>query len=83
MSKYTKSGFSKPFGCCSRWKVCDLGRNPELCVYKDKDVETMENCVAFQRNILPGTALIKEQVVFEREERVFIKNAVEEQLTLF
>lgn len=50
MSQFTKSGLSKPFGCCGFWAKCDLGKNEDLCHYKEIDPETMLNCRAFQRN---------------------------------
>jgi hypothetical protein len=47
---FTKLGFSKPFACCSFWEICDMGKKPELCVYREKDEETMLNCGVYQKN---------------------------------
>jgi hypothetical protein len=66
MSQYTKSGFSKPFGCCGRFKGCDLGKNAEGCFYRESDPETMLNCKAFQRNQKKEEALEKAFDLFEQ-----------------
>jgi len=91
MSMYTKSGFSRSFGCCSHWKVCDFGK--ETCVYQEKDPETMNGCNAWNRNNIPGR-LHPESIVLpnesdfplvaplEREESIK-QSVAKEQLTLF
>lgn len=48
MSLYTKSGFSRNFGCCGHWKSCAMGKG--TCIYEDKDPETMKGCSAWRRN---------------------------------
>lgn len=93
MSLYTKSGFSRSFGCCSHWKICDNGK--KTCVYQEKDPETMNGCSAWGRNNLPG-ANTSNPIVYddeqwdlspetlEREEIQLINpNVAKEQLTLF
>ena len=47
MSRFTKSGFSRDFGCCSHWKKCEMGK--KTCVYQEMDPETMESCAAWRR----------------------------------
>ncbi|MFS0783434.1 hypothetical protein [Bacillus sp. 1P06AnD] len=50
MSQYTKSGFSRPFGCCGHWEQCQLGKLASQCFYVSIDPVTMTNCVAYQLN---------------------------------
>lgn len=85
MSKLTKSGFSKPFGCCGRWKVCEMGKKPEQCHFKIRDPETMENCMTYRRAITVSAApIVSVEIPLVKEEiPALVKTAVEEQLTLF
>lgn len=85
MSKYTKSGFSKPFGCCSQWKICEMGKKPEQCPFKTRDPETMESCQTYRRHIdIPRSEVIEVEIpVSKKEIPALMKPAVEEQLTLF
>jgi hypothetical protein len=64
-SLYTKSGFSKSFGCCSYWDVCNKGEN---CVYEQKDPETMEGCSIHQRFVRTTSKVTSAQVVTEIQE---------------
>lgn len=91
MSMYTKSGFSRSFGCCSHWKVCELGKN--TCVYQEKDPETMNGCNAWRRNNLPASihpvsiVLLNESNLsldtLEMKEVSVKQSVAKEQLTLF
>lgn len=54
LSSYTKSGFSKSFGCCDKFKYCDNGK--KTCWFVESDPETMESCSAWARNNLPVKA---------------------------
>ena len=82
MGKYTNSGFSKPFGCCGHWKVCEMGKKPEQCHYKTRDPETMENCAVYCRATARPVLSVEVPLVKE-EVPALVKPAVEEQLTLF
>lgn len=47
-SDLTPTGFSKPFACCGHYNFCQMGKG--ICVYKDTDPETMQNCRAYINN---------------------------------
>lgn len=82
MSKYTKTGFSKPFDCCGHWKVCEMGKKPDQCHYKTRDPETMENCSVYRR-AAANPVLTVETPLIEKEVQTLVKPVAQEQLTLF
>lgn len=86
MSTYTKTGFSKNFGCCSHWKSCDMGKNS--CIYETEDPETMRGCISWRRHHEQQAETTElfiagELKVEETELPEIVKIVVKEQLTLF
>lgn len=81
---YTKTGFAKAgFGCCSHFKVCDMGKG--RCFYDETDPVAKEYCAAYQRNERERLILTKVAATpVEKEiESVSSKFFEEEQLSLF
>lgn len=77
---YTKTGFKVPFGCCSRWNICDMGRQ---CFYKETDPEAMEGCSLYRRGMQETKPKIEELVIQLDVETKVEKPAIKEQLSLF
>lgn len=40
--------FREPFGCCSEWKACNMGRGK--CVWEDEDPEYAKLCSCYRQH---------------------------------
>lgn len=47
---FTKTGFSRSFGCCSRFELCQMGKGQ--CFYETIDPEVRDGCAAYRREHL-------------------------------
>lgn len=45
---FTRTGFSRSFGCCGHWMFCDMGKKE--CFYKEQDPEVPEGCACYRRH---------------------------------
>lgn len=46
--QFTKTGFSRRFGCCGHHRYCNLGK--EVCFYAKTDPDVMKGCSAWRRH---------------------------------
>ncbi|MFG3613420.1 hypothetical protein [Rummeliibacillus stabekisii] len=75
------------FGCCSHWKVCDLGKNFSKCVYKEISPGRMKDCQAYNRgigllNFNQKEGILDSSVEMVDEPKILEKTELE-QLSLF
>lgn len=80
-SGFTKTGFSRNFGCCGHWQYCNMGKGK--CFYEKLDPDAMKGCSTWQRNHVATEPKEVDISVEETKTLINSENVDFKQLSLF